>query len=321
MKLLLFFVLCLSYSYSISTKLHSNQKPVEDSSKVPTEAKSNLKVAESLEFKSQVDKESKNLESSEVTDKSEKTQTRTAVNLGYGSSTFSSQLNSNLKRQGLLETSSEAFLQKTNSGSEVTEKSEVSESSEVSQARTTEYIGLGTCSDSACRKDMYAGQWVNCNGNAAFARNTSINIQTCQQMCIDDPGCTFLTGYSNVVCNLFYGACGTTKKTTGAFYKIATKTPAPTPAPQKRVGQFTGNQTCSDSACRKDMYAGRWVNCNNNASFGQTYGTQQQCEAWCAAEANCTYYTVYSNNVCNMFFGDCGKMFTTTGKTYKMVAA
>ena len=53
---------------------------------------------------------------------------------------------------------------------------------------------------------MYAGQWVNCNGNAAFARNTKINIQTCQQMCIDDPGCTFLTGYSNVVCNFIKGS-------------------------------------------------------------------------------------------------------------------
>ena len=169
------------------------------------------------------------------------------------SSTFSSQLNSNLKRQGLLEISSEAFLQKTNLGSEVTVNSGVSESSEVSLARTTEYIGLGTCSASACRKDMFAGRWVNCNSNASFARNRNINIQSCQQMCIDDPGCTFLTSYSNVVCNLFYGACGTTKNTTGAFYKIATP-------PPKRVGQFTGNQTCSDSACRKDMYAGRWVN-------------------------------------------------------------
>jgi hypothetical protein len=89
---------------------------------------------------------------------------------------------------------------------------------------------------------------------------------------------------------------------------------------------YTG-QTCSDSTCRKDLFSGRWYNCDDvqPAFRAEISVTNDQCAIKCADLPGCTRFTTYDNNVCNLFVtgtpdGECPSFLSTSNsRTFELV--
>jgi len=154
--------------------------------------------------------------------------------------------------------------------------------------------GRTTCIDATPRKDLWAGQYVNGpkNGQTFTPVRSVPTVTDCFNQCAGEPDCASFTYYSGP-CNLFLTHTSYCTNMQGG-------------ARGSWNGVFTalsvnGFLTCSDSTCRKDLYAGQWVNCAGTA-FGQIIVPDQNgCATQCLATAGCTYFTYYGNGICNLF--------------------
>jgi hypothetical protein len=153
--------------------------------------------------------------------------------------------------------------------------------------------GKLTCNDQTCRKDLYAGKYVNCVGTPS--KESVASKQICFDRCNAEPNCAAFTYYAGGPCNLF----------------ITTSSKCPTKE-GGAAGSFNGvftpisinaQRTCNDQTCRKDLFAGQWVNCNNGATFASVpnVGTETDCATQCLKETGCYYFTYYPGGICNLF--------------------
>jgi len=160
-----------------------------------------------------------------------------------------------------------------------------------------------TCSDSTCRKDLYGGQYVNCPGKGSFTAIQNVGSDAaCYALCVNETGCGLFTYYNFGVgsgaCNLFITSSCTTEQgqnTNGNFYQMFTNI------------YIDNYYTCSDSVCRKDLYAGEYVNCPGGGSFSPNYyvNSDSACAELCVLEPGCNFFTDYNfgsgYGACNLF--------------------
>jgi len=154
--------------------------------------------------------------------------------------------------------------------------------------------GRTTCNDATPRKDEWAGQYVNGpkNGQTFTPVHSCPTVNDCFNLCNAEPDCAAFTYYSGP-CNLFLThatVCtkmegGGTGSWNGVFTAIS----------------VNGYRTCSDSTCRKDLYAGQWVNCAGTAFTSSTVANEQGCGTVCLQTPGCTYFTYYPGGICNLF--------------------
>jgi len=154
--------------------------------------------------------------------------------------------------------------------------------------------GRTTCNDQTPRKDEWAGRYVNgpLNGVTFPANHNVPTVTDCFNLCAGETDCAAFTYYSGP-CNLFLTHASYCTKMegggTGTWNGVFTAL------------SVNGYLTCADSTCRKDLWAGQWVNCAGTA-FGQTQVADEKgCASQCLATAGCTYFTFYPGGACNLF--------------------
>lgn len=55
-------------------------------------------------------------------------------------------------------------------------------------------------------------------------------------------------------------------------------------------------------SCTKDLFAGRFINCNGRSDFSpiRNVNGATECEQLCKAEPGCRFFAVYSGVICNL---------------------
>jgi len=178
--------------------------------------------------------------------------------------------------------------------------------------------GKSTCDSSTPRKDLWEGQYYDYlpkHLHPSFTAVHTVNSKdACYQQCLLESDCNAFAYYPTEgtsgghPCTLYLGAtlmCNivsdlNSPNLNGVFTAIA----------------LNGYTTCSSNTCKKDLSAGKWVNCNDGEKFtAKAVTTDQECGRLCLAETGCRYFAFYPSGACDLFITKGGTCVKGTSKS------
>lgn len=178
--------------------------------------------------------------------------------------------------------------------------------------QTLSVSGYTTCSDSTCRKDLYAGRYVNCGG-PTFSGYSVYSESACANECWKESGCNYFTFYPSInICNLFITGTSPCSAMSGGsignFYRLFRKT-------------LSNSAYNCKADCHKDIFSGQYISCPSASSFTRNtnFLSFSQCAQECFNEQSgpfgpCYHFKYYPNiGVCNLFLKPTCTLVTNDG--------